>query len=1591
MPIFYDRIADQVEELLPEFYREDGPRFISFIKAYFEFLEKGQLIYKDAADIDYISLEDGTVAGEAFNADGQRGNLIQEPGTYAPSSVTSAKFNYEVDIDQYKLAPNAPELAKTSFEKDEYVVGSTSGAVGRIDVIGNSSNLYIEQFSEAQFDIDETITGKTSGMTAKVASFKASPLHAANNLLSYADVDKTSGDFIEYFRRDFMPFIDRDVVANKRLLQKHVKDLYLSKGTKESIEFLFRILYGDEGEAEVVYPGDNVIKPSESEFSQPTIMRLYSTKNVTDYKKGLIKKYTSGTLTDFAYINDASGMGGTNDSNDAYEIELVTPFTGTFDVGDEVTLSDRDGFRTDATAIVRGIMSDVDPDESSIYVGLEDGVRGDNEDIVRLESPTPIYILNEDGSNGIGYENGIPYGGAGYSETSDDGLIFEHALGGESYQAAPIELETGTGVGILLTEESVYDDDNNLTTDYALINEQTDLYFGMLRHGTRIISERPEEGWYGIELEGSSDVLLSETETPYQIDPLWTGTPSTRGMSGGLYEEQASLGSLYSESDTFNYNSPAGGTATQSINVIGGIGRGEITDIIIDDTGSGYAEGDSLVFVNADTEGSNAEAEVKTIRSFVQLEAGTLNEHTIYSFTATSGQTVFEGRDNAGLIMGFDPRKVKVYVAGTEKTRETQFTTDQSGGKITLTSGATANDLVEVYAAFQGIRLEDADNPNPNPKSGHPDNNYLTQETDGTISAIKITHPGENYKSLPQVFMGGYIYYNEMTTGTTFTVGEVLTSSNSKTVIVVNHDTEKKRVLVYKRPTDPAGSLTGTVTGAGGSAAVISQTTVTAGSGAKLWAYGDNIGAVKSLKMQDVGHGFVQGGIGNYKQHAVIKDISSGLTAATTVTAALTGATGTIDTINGNTNVLTLKNIKGLFNDGDYCTTSDNKNFVIGKINPCTARGKLSGTALYDGNYTNDTGFPSVDSMRIHDSHQYQDFSFKIKAEKPINEYRHLVKSLISPAGSILFGEVSIRQLIDGRAEMYNVNFSGDQTLPTRTFVPRLVIGSKIDLADIELEHATDIVGDLDEAVFGGGETGTITLEDDTGQLTTERFLCHTWPTATDHTTHTVIDQASGQRYSMMDIDRITSGPNVGQLVDPIVLSDKDLYQRTLEVEASIKGNRVTKELEIYPHYNQHKILYGTLNNALAVGTRVKGATSGAQGIVCAHDTTNKFIIVDRNSKDEGSQSSQFTGTEIIQNTAGSTNYFTATSIELHYTPEDISAKQDPTSITADTALISANQKISNGVEGGATTYTVGVSGFTGRGRILTANDPNETYDSEMRQRKVNIISSPLFTQGTTQRGRAYSAGVKQVRTLNTQNSRTLGSNTTANNSNGSAVRIDSAWNTISQAGVSFGHRPAGQKLFETTNFLSERIVSENQEPIVMELDHGQVLGEDFPQGGAVILEDDTKLIFEDATVVDETYYFVSEESSQLGSFNIISESNEKLIDETDSLPLIHEGALMVGQKDSNQTGPSIGDLADMMFTENYSMMKKIQLDGGSGISSGDDLLLETGEHCLLEAPSEGLRISDISNIYPNRFVSNLEREFGRKTNLTHSAVIQTG
>src|SRR6056300_101397 len=64
-----------------------------------------------------------------------------------------------------------------------------------------------------------------------------------NTLLQNHNIDESLENFIEYFRKDIIPSIPDSIVANKRLLAKHIKDFYQSRGTLSAYKLLFRILF----------------------------------------------------------------------------------------------------------------------------------------------------------------------------------------------------------------------------------------------------------------------------------------------------------------------------------------------------------------------------------------------------------------------------------------------------------------------------------------------------------------------------------------------------------------------------------------------------------------------------------------------------------------------------------------------------------------------------------------------------------------------------------------------------------------------------------------------------------------------------------------------------------------------------------------------------------------------------------------------------------------------------------------------------------------------------------------------------------------------------------------------------------------------------------------------------------------------------------------------------------------------------------------------------------------------------------------------------------------------------------------------------
>ena len=59
------------------------------------------------------------------------------------------------------------------------------------------------------------------------------------NLLNYKDIDETTTEFLNYFYNDFLSYFPTEILADKQKVIKIAKELYQSKGTPASFQFLF--------------------------------------------------------------------------------------------------------------------------------------------------------------------------------------------------------------------------------------------------------------------------------------------------------------------------------------------------------------------------------------------------------------------------------------------------------------------------------------------------------------------------------------------------------------------------------------------------------------------------------------------------------------------------------------------------------------------------------------------------------------------------------------------------------------------------------------------------------------------------------------------------------------------------------------------------------------------------------------------------------------------------------------------------------------------------------------------------------------------------------------------------------------------------------------------------------------------------------------------------------------------------------------------------------------------------------------------------------------------------------------------------------
>ena len=509
----------------------------------------------------------------------------------------------------------------------------------------------------------------------------------------------------------------------------------------------------------------------------------------------------------------------------------------------------------------------------------------------------------------------------------------------------------------------------------------------------------------------------------------------------GLLLERTSFGSMYDLQDVINFS--GGKTDTDAIAAksnVTGVTRGGIERIYIEDGGQNYSAGDVLIFEESSTGGNGAEAVIGTTGAEILLENALATDQ--YEFEATSNQTVFGGLgvvDKFNKPLALPPSgDVDVLIDGVLQS-ENNYTVALDKITFTTNPNLSGGETVEIVAETNNLLFEGA-TPNVGNQVIFLDNS--TQ----AIQSLQITNPGSGYEKIPTVFPGGYLYFSDISG---YQVGETVTGSTSNATGVISRlDTTNNRLVIRRSSSNTGAFQTGENITGGSSTTVRANTLakVSQGTGAKLFAWSSQIGAVEKLTITDQGYKFDGDAIisSDSFHNMLITGPSATLSKGVTITGSGSGATATVQSYDNQRQILKYTNLDGQFVNDEKVTFNASDSFKILKNDNYTARGKVAGEGLLNDSFLSDQGFVSEQNAHIQDSKFYQTHSYVVKVGQSINKYRSVLKELVHPAGHIFFGEVAIKSQIlssslDGRFEVDPENQLG---IVSTTFVPTIVIPS---------------------------------------------------------------------------------------------------------------------------------------------------------------------------------------------------------------------------------------------------------------------------------------------------------------------------------------------------------------------------------------------------------------------------------------------------------------------------------------------------------------------------------------------------------------------
>jgi len=247
------------------------------------------------------------------------------------------------------------------------------------------------------------------------------------NVQTYYDIDRTIDEFTDDLYATFTKLIPEDILADRKLLLKHVKDFYRAKGTEKSVRFLMRILFNEE--IDFYYPKKDVLRVSDGKWFIQKSLRINSTllNDVSDDTLATLERYIGTRIT--GSTSEATAIIERVDRffEQGFQIDelILSNINGDFESGEQITtmFDDENGVTQDLeSTIISGILNTVE-----IINGGANYIIGD-----------PVIVVSSTGAGACVTVSAVSTGNI---------FSLDIVESGAGYRSADVILITGGGGG----------------------------------------------------------------------------------------------------------------------------------------------------------------------------------------------------------------------------------------------------------------------------------------------------------------------------------------------------------------------------------------------------------------------------------------------------------------------------------------------------------------------------------------------------------------------------------------------------------------------------------------------------------------------------------------------------------------------------------------------------------------------------------------------------------------------------------------------------------------------------------------------------------------------------------------------------------------------------------------------------------------------------------------------------------------------------------------------------------------------------------------------------------------------------------------